>query len=382
MRYLEVEKLLLDNNEPRTRLRELVFFSKVPVLLVTLILSLGCFSMVRAQELGKTAQVVTEQLNLRSGPSTSNPVIHKMHQGTLVKILARREGWARLSLADNPSITGWASARYLEASSATFSAGANDYFAEFITRYGTPREQGYLPELDTHFAFFCANGFGLALFRETDEGGVGWTSDDWCVRDVLAKDIDGDGQYEIVYFSGGGGTGSFGIKERHLYWPPGVAEPARGYDYLTLSQSQGMVPDEDVGAQWEEHREMRYGQKCRDSVYTPDWPADALSRPVVICELSEQKTIELIAYGGGGNLHGNANIEEFVKVNAARGFELVGAGTPDVLKALSREHLERASTAQGEALENLSLQSLDAVDTGVRQELSKERQAMIAEWLK
>lgn len=334
-----------------------------------------------AQAAGEVARVATEQLNMRSGPGTANPVIHKMHEGTRVKILARRDGWAQLALVDNPAVTGWASARYLDVLPASFSPAAEAYFADLIATHGAPRGQGYIAELETHFVYFCNNGFGLALFREDGGAGRGWASDDWCVRDVMTRDIDGDGDLEIIYFSAGGGTGSFGVKERHLYWPAGAAEPARGYDYFTLAQSQGMAGDTDMMAQWEERREMRYGEGCRDSVYTPDWPRDALSRPVVICALSEEKTIQLMGVGNAADLHGNAAIEAFVKTNAARGFELVGARAPAHLKALSRDHLVRSSAAQGEALENLSLGSLDAVDTGERVELSKERKAMIAEWL-
>lgn len=59
---------------------------------------------------GQLHVVTASRLNLRSGPSTSYPVMMVLPQGTNVSVLEQRQGWARLG---TQSGSAWASARYL-----------------------------------------------------------------------------------------------------------------------------------------------------------------------------------------------------------------------------------------------------------------------------
>lgn len=53
---------------------------------------------VLSEEVGDTVVVSTERLNLRGGPGTSNPVVRELPEGTRLRITARDEGWARVTL--------------------------------------------------------------------------------------------------------------------------------------------------------------------------------------------------------------------------------------------------------------------------------------------
>ncbi len=61
--------------------------------------------------LNTTATVTATSLNMRSGTSTSYPIIHVLWQGNTVKIIGESNGWYQIKLTDGR--TGWASGQYL-----------------------------------------------------------------------------------------------------------------------------------------------------------------------------------------------------------------------------------------------------------------------------
>lgn len=333
-----------------------------------------------AQTAGETARVATELLNLRRGPGAAHDVVQRMPEGTRLLVTDRQEGWARVTLEADPNVSGWTSARYLETVAAALPAAAAAAFADLLAEHGPPEGQGYVAALDLHYIHFCNNGFGIALYRPGADGGSLWQSDDWCVRQVQPRDIDGDGREEIVYFASGGGSGGFGVKERHLSWPPDAAEPQRGYDFLTLNHSESAVPDAAVLAMHEERREMHYGRDCGDGVYTPDWPPDQPSRPVTICAMTEEKTLRLRPMSGGGLVPDEPAVADYILSNARQGFRVAPDTLPPRLRALAQENYVAGGGRDG-ALERLNLGDLAALDTGERIEMSAERKAMIADWL-
>ncbi|MBU1700714.1 MAG: SH3 domain-containing protein [Candidatus Eisenbacteria bacterium] len=89
---------------------------KISVICVLLLLTEGLSPLaVFAQDdtdLLGTAEVTARSLNIRSGPSTSDAVIHSAPQGTVVIVLAVRDGWAQVRLVDGA--TGWCASKYLK----------------------------------------------------------------------------------------------------------------------------------------------------------------------------------------------------------------------------------------------------------------------------
>ncbi len=59
----------------------------------------------------KTATVTATKLNMRSGPSTANPIMHVLWQGNVVKIIGESNGWYQIRLSDGR--VGWSSGQYL-----------------------------------------------------------------------------------------------------------------------------------------------------------------------------------------------------------------------------------------------------------------------------
>jgi uncharacterized protein YraI len=105
--------------------------------------------------------VVTNSLNLRSGPSVSNGVIGVMPQGANVRAWNCGEGWCRVSYAGR---VGYASERYLEIANAGPAYGSYAYAPEFRVRaypsnyraFGsTPiyAEQAYSPAYRDSYAY-------------------------------------------------------------------------------------------------------------------------------------------------------------------------------------------------------------------------------------
>lgn len=59
-----------------------------------------------------TVTVVTDSLNVRSGPGTSHAVVTALQRGTQVDVLDQREGWYRVTWAGAPAGELWLSAGY------------------------------------------------------------------------------------------------------------------------------------------------------------------------------------------------------------------------------------------------------------------------------
>lgn len=318
----------------------------------------------QAQAIGSIANVVTERLNLRSGPSTSNPVIREMPEGTVVRIEALEDGWAKVTLLGS-GVTGWTSFRFLgESAQGDNPPDEKAFFVGVQAKHGEPRGTGYLPDLGVHYAFYCSGGIGLALYRGADQRV--WETDEGCISDVRGIDIDKNGSTEIVYFSQGGGTGTFAVKEEHLSWPLDSTEPVRGYEYTTAQNDQVAGPSDlpiQIGLMLETRREMRYGEDCRRENYCPFWPPDAPCREVTVCAITEVKHMQVMGHVFPRELRGNAKWAEYVTQRYERdGFELIGDEIPPELT-------------------ELVLKDLESLDTGKAPELTEERQKLVDDWL-
>lgn len=309
-----------------------------------------------AQSVGDTATVATERLNLRSGPGTEHNVVQEMPEGTILRVAAIQDGWAQVTVL-NGGATGWTSARFLAIETA--SPANTGVFSELIAEHGEPYAQGYLPSLDIYYAVYCRNGPGLTLVRGSDD--VRWEMEAWCGRGLSAIDVDGDGTDELAFFSSGGGTGTYAVKETHLTWPPNAAEPTLGFEYTTLQADTWGTPF-DVVLQTETVREMQYGQDCRVENYCPSWPPEAECRAATMCEITQIRTIKLSG-GDTSQLAGNPEWEAwFVERFTGDGWTIVG---------------EEVSLT----LTNALLADLATLDSGETPEVTPEREAMLVEWL-
>ena len=318
----------------------------------------------QAQQIGSIASVTTERLNLRSGPGTSNPVIREMPEGTGVRIDAHNDGWAKVTLLDS-GLTGWTSLRFLaESPQGEGPANERAFFTELEERFGEPRGTGYLSDLGVHYAFYCRGRIGLALYRGTDRRV--WETEASCISDVRGVDIDKNGSTEIVYFSQGGGTGTFAVREIQLSWPAGAFEPMIGYEYTTFQHDQMAGPAAlpvQIGIALESKREMRYGEDCGRETYCPSWPPDAPCREVTMCAITEEKTMEVMGPVFPRELRGNPVWVEYVTQRYEQdGFKLIGDEIPPELS-------------------ELILEDLEALDSGDAPELTEERQALVDAWL-
>ncbi|MBW8637682.1 SH3 domain-containing protein [Hoeflea sp. WL0058] len=316
-----------------------------------------------ALEKGDQAVVATERLNLRSGPGTSHGVVLEMPEGTRLEITRIEDGWAQVLLEEDSSISGWTSAKYLSAVDSGPPADADAFFAAMAARHGEPRGRGSIAQLSLHYAYYCSNGgVGLALYREASPEPIVWEKEEWCVSDLEPRDIDGDGILEVTYFVSGGGTGTFGVKEKHLSWPPDADRPALGYEYRTLQADTYFNRDFEVSMEQVVVREMQYGQNCRADTFCPEWPEDAQCRPAMVCDIAQEGTMAVLGDGFPDRLRSDPKWLAYVQKMAAQGIVLEGAEVPPELT-------------------QLSLESLEAVDTGERPELTDERRAKIEEWL-
>lgn len=317
-----------------------------------------------AQEVGDTARVDTLRLNLRSGPGTENGVVRDMPEGTRLRIIARREGWAEVELEEPEGVTGWTSARYLEVLTRPAPGSPGAFFRQAKAVNGPPDETGYLPTLDTHYTAYCrsATGVGLALFRPAEPQPVLWEKQEWCVRDVRELDIDRDGTPEVVYHNMGGGTGTFTVIEKILHWPTDSAAPRLGFQFTALQVDQVFAPSVEIALVLKSVREMRYGEQCRQEDYCPDWPPEAQCREVIACALTEVKEMRVSAPVFPERLRGDPAWADYVKMRAEEGFVLVG---DDAV----------------ESLDTLELGDLAQSDDGSRPELTEERKALVSEWL-
>lgn len=199
------------------------------------------------------------------------------------------------------------------------------------------------------------------LIREQSDGLQHWSTDDFCVQSVEARDIDKDGTKEIVYFTSGGGSGTFAVKENHLSWPSGAQEPSLGFEYRTLQADSYYNSRFEMVVVSEVIREMVYGQGCEMQNYCPDWPEDAPCRDVMACEIAQSGTFTVVDDGFNSALRTDPDWLAFVDELAAGGIVIEGV-PPDI--------------------ENLSLQRLADLDTGERPELTAERKAMVEAWLR
>lgn len=92
--------------------------------------------------LDTTATVTASKLNMRSGPSTANSIIHVLWQGNTVKIIGESNGWYQIKLTDGR--TGWSSSQYLRLNNqeTTRQEKVDDVLAYSKTFLGTPYVYG------------------------------------------------------------------------------------------------------------------------------------------------------------------------------------------------------------------------------------------------
>ncbi len=76
-----------------------------------------------AQQIGSYAAVDVRALNLRAAPDPRARVIRTLPRGTVVSILDRRGGWARIFVQDGGDVEGWLAARFLRRSAHGGGAG-------------------------------------------------------------------------------------------------------------------------------------------------------------------------------------------------------------------------------------------------------------------
>lgn len=81
----------------------------IAVLIVCGVLALGSgaalATKVRAEAHRVDAIVLTDNAYVRSGPGDANPRLAEIHEGLKVRVIAEREGWYQVSLANG--LTGW-----------------------------------------------------------------------------------------------------------------------------------------------------------------------------------------------------------------------------------------------------------------------------------
>lgn len=284
--------------------------------------------LVAAMSKGDTVVVATERLNLRSGPGTENRVVLEMLEGTELEIIQVEEGWARVELKRDPAVQGWTSARFLAVSAANPPTDAASFFDYVARQYGTPNGQGSIAELNVHYAYFCNNGFGLALFRASDPEPVLWENEGWCIKDLKTVDIDKDGTSEIVYLEGAGGTGTYAEKEVHVSWPQGQKRPTLGFEYRTFEHDSGFFGQFEIAYEKEISRQMQYGQNCRTDDYCPSWPPDAQCRAATICDIEQQGTFEVLEDPFPERLRSDPEWQSYVEDLAANNVALIGDDRP------------------------------------------------------
>lgn len=339
-------------------------FARIFQLFGTLLFLFGSLTPVVAAAMvtGDTAVVATERLNLRSGPGTQNGVVLEMPEGTQVQILEVEDGWAWVELKDDSSVRGWTSAKFLNVVGSGAPTDAESFFNYVNSRYGEPRGQGSIAELGVHYAYFCNNGFGVALFRESSSEPVLWEREEWCVSGVEPRDVDQNGTTEIVYYVSGGGSGVFATVEKHVSWPRDMNQPSLGFEYRTLQTEEYFDQTFEVPVAKMVVREMQYGKNCRADKFCPLWPEGAQCRPALACDIMQEGTLEVIGDVFPERLRTDPEWLEYVKSLASEGIVLVGDDVPADLA-------------------DLSFESLDTIDSGERPELTEERKTKVEEWL-
>lgn len=129
----------------------------------------------------KTATVTATKLNMRSGPSTANPIMHVLWKGNVVKIVGESSGWYKIRLSDGR--VGWSSSQYLKLNSSetTRQQKVNaliDYSKTFV---GTPYVYGGDSPSD--------GGFDCSGFTKYVYGKYGYT------LNRISKDQASNGTY-------------------------------------------------------------------------------------------------------------------------------------------------------------------------------------------
>lgn len=318
------------------------------------------------QQSGDQALVATQRLNLRAGPGAEHPVIQGMPEGTELSIIRLSGGWAQVSLARAPSVSGWTSAKFLQVVPNTIPKDSDSFFAAMDAKYaqdGAAAGKGYIPELDVYYVYYCNRNFGLALYRPSDPEPVMWEKEEWCVSGVEAIDVDRDLIPEIVYHVRGGGAGVVSVVEKHVYWPKTNAAPQLGYSFLAFQNEQSFLGQFEVAMERRTIREMRYGDTCRtEQNFCPDFGNDPDCRPAKICAMTQNKTMRVMDAYFPARLRSDPQWASYIQKEAADGVVLVGDNVPS-------------------SLADLSLTSIEEADTGERQELSDTRKRQVVEWL-
>lgn len=101
--------------------------------------------------------VTASALNVRSGPSTSHSVIHALWNGNKVNIIGVSGGWCRIKLSDGR--TGWVSASYITEGAATAQQKTDTVISTAKSLIGTPYVYGGKSPADG--GFDCS---GLAVY--------------------------------------------------------------------------------------------------------------------------------------------------------------------------------------------------------------------------
>lgn len=85
-----------------------------------------------------TGTVKATKLNVRSGPSTSYPIVHKLYQGNRVKVIGILNGWSKIQLSDGRRV--WVSKAYLslDMESTSREVRVNKVIATAKSLLGTP----------------------------------------------------------------------------------------------------------------------------------------------------------------------------------------------------------------------------------------------------
>ena len=112
----------------------------------------------------------TGPLNVRSGPSTANPVIGSLQKGSYVMLLSKTGGWYQVQYGKNG--VGYASASYItavEGRPATVTASALNVRKGSGTNYGV---QDYLYKGDTVVVLSAQNGWSRIVYHGTKTGFV------------------------------------------------------------------------------------------------------------------------------------------------------------------------------------------------------------------
>ncbi|MDF2839355.1 MAG: cell wall-associated hydrolase, invasion-associated protein, partial [Clostridia bacterium] len=97
------------------KLKKLLLFSAVFVMLLSL------STIIAYADENKTATVTATNLNLRSGPSTSDSIIGSLTKGQSITILKSTDAWYQISASNGKS--GWVSSTYVSVNGAAVSRG-------------------------------------------------------------------------------------------------------------------------------------------------------------------------------------------------------------------------------------------------------------------